>query len=500
MRRTKIGESRDDCLDLSPFHLRRKLLNHADKVMTFRFFLFSFFLLGSILAAKEIRLTPKSELKAILKEVEPGDSLILTNGIWKDVKLRFERVMGTIDAPIYIRAESPGEVVLTGTSQMWLSGEHVTVSGLSFLNPEGVSDVFEFRSHSERHAHHCRVTDCSFEQTESTGKKTSRWMNVYGTHNRVDHCYFAGKQNKGTTFVVWVAEKAGSHRIDHNHFGPRPKLGKNGGETIRIGTSESSKLVNRTVVELNYFERCDGEGEVISNKSCENIYRYNLFERCAGALTLRHGDRCLVDGNVFLGHEKEGTGGVRIIGEDHVVTNNYFESLRGDAERAAISLMNGIPDSPLNGYAPVRKALIAHNTVIDCKVTMEFGVSASKKVSVVPADCRVSHNAFIPGKWELFRVHEKPANFTWVGNKYQSGKTRGADLVNIERVDIKLSRGLDGLLRPLAAGSLAAPEESLVQRDIDGEVRNARIAGCDDPETKVSRRDTEISSGPSWRK
>ena len=457
------------------------------------------FLVGDV-SAVEIRITPGSDLKPILKQVRPGDVIVLANGTWTDPELTFESLSGTAEQPILIRAESAGQVVLTGAIEFRVSGTHVTVSGLSILNPSGTSDVFEFRTKSSIHAHHCRITDCSFEQTEPGSDKESRWMNIYGTSNRVDHCYFAGKTNAGTTLVVWVAETPGSHRIDHNHFGPRPELGKNGGETIRIGTSEVSEFVNKTIVEENYFDRCNGEAEIVSNKSCENIYRHNLFERSEGALTLRHGHRCLVDGNIFLGHEVKRTGGVRIIGSDHRVTNNYFEGLRGDAERAAICLMNGIPNSPLNGYAPVRNALIAHNTVIDCKVSMEIGLSPSKNVTVVPSDCRVSHNAFLPGKWELFRVKNEPSRFTWIGNKYQSGTTRGADLVALERVDIKLTRGQDGILRPSDSKSLHTDQPSDVKIDIDGEIRKSDLAGCDDPSTPVTIRDLAKSTGPSWRR
>ena len=81
-----------------------------------------------------------------------------------------------------------------------------------------------------------------------------------------------------------------------------------------------------------------------------------------------------------------GTGGVRIIGQGHSVTNNYFEGLRGDAERAAICLMNGVPNGSLNSYAPVRQALIAQNTFIDCKVSIEFSVGSGRTQSAVPTD------------------------------------------------------------------------------------------------------------------
>lgn len=447
---------------------------------------------------KEFRIEPGVDLKPILKQVRAGDSIVMADGTWTDSELRFEQLPGTQAAPITIRAESPGGVVLTGAVAFRVSGTHIVVSGLTFLNTSRSSNVFEFRTHSERHAHHSRIMDCWFEQSAATDSKESRWLNVYGTHNRVDHCYLAGKRNRGPSLVVWVSDTPGRHRIDHNHFGPRPELGRNGGETIRIGTSDTSELDCLSIVEENYFDRCNGEGEIVSNKSCGNLYRHNLFERCEGALTLRHGHRCVVDGNVFLGHTVRRTGGVRIIGSQHRVINNYFEGLRGDAERAGVCFMNGLPNSPLNGYAPVRDALVAHNTFIDCKVSMEFGVGSDEN-SVTASNCVVSHNVFVPTKWELFRVHQPPVDFTWKHNKYQAGKTRGADLVSIERVNIELSRASDGLLRPKETDVLRVAERSSVENDIDGTIRKVTLAGCDDPTNPIVDRQLATTTGPRWK-
>ena len=145
-------------------------------------------------------------------------------------------------------------------------------------------------------------------------------------------------------------------------------------------------------------------------------------------------------------------------------------------------------------------SVIAHNTIIDCKVSMEFGVGFNKKVTVVPSDCIVSHNAFLPGKWELFRVQNEPANFTWVGNRCQSGETRGAKLVEIERVSIELDRGADGLLRPTNTTGLETGKQSDIETDIDGEPRRPGLAGCDDPSTSVTVRKLATSTGPRWRR
>ena len=457
--------------------------------------------LASIVVAEDFPITPDTDLKSVLKQVTAGDSIVLENGSWRDAKLQLERLHGTADAPIHVRAQTAGQVVFSGTTELRVSGQHVVVSGLVFRESHGVSDVVQLRTHSQRHAHHCRLTDCVFEQTpDSETGIESRWLSVYGTHNRIDHCYFAGKKNRGPTLVVWVGEASEEHRIDHNHFGPRPELGRNGGETIRIGTSDVSEFNCRSVVEANYFHRCNGEAEIISNKSCENIYRYNVFEECSGALTLRHGHRCLVDGNVFLGRKQRGTGGVRIIGQGHSVTNNYFEGLRGDAERAAICLMNGIPKGPLNSFAPVREAVVAHNTFVDCKVSMEFGVGAGTKQSAAPTDCRITHNLFLPGKWPLFRVHAEPVACGWGGNKHQQGRSHEDQLVEFERLDLLLQRAVDGLLRPTTPQPLRTGAASHVEQDIDGVSRgDVSLAGCDEPNTPMRRWPSAANTGPTWR-
>ena len=450
--------------------------------------------------ATEHWLSPTSNLKAMIKQVAAGDTIVLQDGVWADADLTFDQMCGTSEAPIAIRAQTPGKVVFTGKSRFRFSGVHVVVSGFVFRNCGEISDVMQLRSHSERLAHHCRVTECAFEHTEGNpSAMKSRWLSLYGTHNRVDHCFFEGKVNHGTTLVVWVGEQPGEHRIDHNHFGERPPLGRNGGETIRIGTSDVSERIERSVVENNYFFRCDGEAEIVSNKSCGNVYRHNVFDECSGALTLRHGHACVVDGNVFLGRQKSGTGGVRIIGSDHVVTNNYMEGLRGDAERAALSMMNGVPNSPLDLYSPVRNAIVRYNTFVDCKVTMEFGVGAGQEQSVPPRNCQITHNIMQPGKWELFRFRVRPIGFNWESNFVEPGKKQQDRWAGVTTRTMGLRRDADALMRPTQSERLVVAGTPSVSIDIDGNPRKRACAGCDDPEGPIAPIASPLSTGPAWR-
>ncbi len=338
------------------------------------------------------------EFREAVRHAQPGDTITMANGIWHDADLVFD-ADGAKGDSIIVRAEIPGEVILTGQSSLRIGGQYLKVEGLWFHR--GALDrghVIAFRTN--RAARHSRITNCAVtEFNPDNWLLQYKWVSLYGTHNRVDHCHFAGKTHDGATLVVWLedppADEPNYHRIDHNHFGYRPELGKNGGETIRIGTSSRSMQDSYTVVEHNLFERTDGEHEIISNKSGHNTYRHNTFLEAQGALTLRHGNHAIIRENWFLGRGKPGTGGIRVIGEDHLVTHNYFSELEGDSSRASLSVMNGIPNSPLNRYFQVKRPIITHNTFVGTRVSILFGLGADGEKTLLPEDVLFGHNVII---------------------------------------------------------------------------------------------------------
>jgi poly(beta-D-mannuronate) lyase len=379
-----------------------------------------FFLFPIYALCRDIPVADSSMLKTAAAEAKPGDSLVLRNGEWRDTKLIFKG-QGTAEAPITLRAESPGKTVFTGASALRIGGVYLVVEGLSFQNPDAsVGDTVEFRIDSKLQASHCRVTNCELVQSVSAEKsdvKESRWIGIYGIDNRLDHCRVQGKTNKGATAVVWLQEgKKAAHHIDHNYFGPREALGKNGGETLRVGDSESSMQTAGCLVEANYFERCNGELECISNKSCGNVYRGNVFDAVSGTLTLRHGNGCLVEVNVFIGRGEKGTGGIRIIGEDHIVRSNYLDGLRGDDARSGITMMLGIPNSPANGYFQVKRARVEANILVDCKHPLMLGYKG-KTASLPPVECVMSKNLILAMSGSV--VIDAPGDISgirWEGN------------------------------------------------------------------------------------
>jgi len=393
--------------------------------------------LVSLVQAKDIHVTDPAALPA----AQPGDALILPEGEFKDVELLFVG-RGLKEAPITLKAATPGKTLFTGKSTLRLSGEYLVIEGLHFKEPDPqISDLILFRKDSKTLASHCRLTNCAITSTlKEDGKQECRWLGLYGQANRVDHCVFDGKTGKGTTFVVWLGKEGdGGHQIDHNYFGPREKLGKNGGETIRLGDSKTSMMTGGCIVEHNLFEKCNGEAECISNKSCGNIYRENTFLEVSGTLTLRHGNGCTVERNVFIGNEVNGTGGVRVIGEDHTVKGNYFENLTGDDARASICLMMGIPNSPANRYFQVKRTKIIGNIIVNSEHPILIGLEDDQTATLAPVDTVFEDNKVSSPKHTVVEARCDLSGITWKGNIF-NGKELGIPATKgIELTEPKIS-------------------------------------------------------------
>lgn len=359
-----------------------------------------------------------------------GDTLVWTNGEYTGKVLTLQG-NGTAAAPIVLRAQTPGQVQLTTKSRLTFDGTYIEVQGFVFQGTNTSTDhVVSFTSASS----HCRMTDCcieSFNPTDAT--KDFKWVSLKGQQNRVDHCHFENKTNAGTLLVVWLETGiVPQHTIDHNRFYRRvanvDDKGKelNGQEIIRIGDSNTSMQTAACVVEYNLFEECDGEIETISNKSCGNIYRHNTFLACAGTLTFRHGNNCTADGNYFLGNGKSSTGGIRIIGEDHTVTNNHFQDLNGNNYRAAVSIIRGKENSALNEYFQVKNARVSENTFVNCHEALCVNYHSSSECTLLAQNIRIEDNIVYNDASNksnrIVTIATSGGSVTWSGNSYNAGK------------------------------------------------------------------------------
>jgi len=336
-----------------------------------------------------------SDLNSKLKKVLPGDTITMLNGVWTNVQLIFE-ADGAEGKPIVLIAETPGKVIIEGESALVLSGDYLHVSGLLFTggySPFGA--VISFAKNSKNPSNYCRVTNCAivdFSKSERFDK--DNWVAVFGKHNRFDHNYLAGKLNAGVTLAVYLnntLSQENHNRIDHNYFGERKRLGSNGGETLRVGTSTYSLISANTTIEDNYFERCNGEVEALSIKATNCVIRRNAFFETEGCFALRHGNNNQVYGNLFIGNGKPATAGLRVINAGHDIHDNYFFRLKGERFRSALAVMNGVPNSAINRYHQVKDAKIYNNTFIDCS-SIEFGTGSDSERTATPLNTTFSNN------------------------------------------------------------------------------------------------------------
>lgn len=335
------------------------------------------------------------ELNEAIANAQPGTNIIMADGAWDDVQIRFTG-KGTERQPITLRAQTPGKVIIQGESDLKLAGEYLIVDGLYFTNGSSPSEaVIQFYVDEDHLANHSRVTNCVIKDYNQPQRdQQDFWVLFKGRYNQLDHCYLAGKSNRGPTVRINLSGNESIknyHRINNNHFGPRPPKGGPSAETMQLGTSGTSMTPSHTLVENNLFDRCNGEVEIISSKSNFNEFRNNVFYKSEGSLVTRHGNYCTIDGNYFIGDEgSPHIGGIRLIGTGHWVTNNYFYNLNGEMFRAPLAVMNGIRRSAINRYIQVTDVVVAFNTWVNCTSPWQFGVGSNvdQKDVLPPSEIR----------------------------------------------------------------------------------------------------------------
>ena len=444
-------------------------------------------------ASRTIPVSSVAALREALARARPGDVIELSRGTYPDAGTIVIERGGAEGQPVTVRARPRGYVVFTGAAGFVVKrSAHVVLEGFVFETAAGPAVKLE----SSRHV---RVTRNVFRLRETAPGSWVRVAEASGAtapashHNRIDHNRFEGKSQPGNFVTIdgtdEPAARSSTHdRIDHNHFrNTQPRI-PNGKEAVRLGWSAMSRSSGFTTVEHNLFEECDGDPEIVSVKSCDDTIRFNTFRRSRGAVTLRSGNRGTLEGNYFFGEGVDGTGGVRIHGDDHRVVNNYFEGLRGTGFTAPIAICSGNADSVDSQdwklHHRTRRAVVAFNTLVDNARGIEIGYGLAGHTRA-PANLLVAWNLVTASEADLVRVHAAPEGLEWRGNLAwptgAAGLGVGAE-TGITVADPLLAMS-DGLWRPLPASPAidgAAAGLRIVTRDIEGQARATPDIGADE--------------------
>lgn len=358
--------------------------------------------------------------------LNPGDIVEVLDGSYNSGSITVES-SGTVNNPIIIRSKNIGGAILTGDTDFTFEQcEYIQLEGFDFQSSSYTAVKLEA-------CNNIRITRNFFHLTETAGQN-GKWILIGGIwndpnapshHNRIDHNLFENKHENGNFITIDgqqdpVYQVSQYDLIDHNHFkniGPRAVNEK---ESIRIGLSDLSLSSGHTVVEYNLFEDCDGDPEIISVKSCDDTIRYNTFRRSQGTLSLRSGNRSTVAGNYFFGEGKQGTGGIRIYGNDHQIYNNYFQDLTGSNWDAAITLTNGDYDGEHSGgltsHWRIKRANICFNTLVNNAHNIEIGFTNNGNYGLAPRDVYLSNNLVVGSENQLINIMTSPVNMTWLSN------------------------------------------------------------------------------------
>jgi len=330
------------------------------------FYFTLFILLSNPIFATTYHVNTEQGLEEVVPKLLPGDEIIIANGNYSNWTVQIGS-KGTKARPIVIRAATKGGVVFNGeTSEtiFKITGTYITLSGITFKNCTLIKSANKTGVLVDmNNASNCAITKCVFKN--NTAKIQYSPLIVIsgnGSHNKVEDCLFDGNVDSQDLQVKITKDTAPQFTlITNNKFSNKIKVSwknGNGGECIQIGQDPillGNKEAN-TIVSNNKFYKCDGENEIISNKSSRNQYLRNYFSENDGELVMRGGHDCIVSGNTFAG----GTGGIRINGTGHIVTNNKIDNIK-----TAIRLMYGMAKGKIDTgfYIAASNCTITNNKI-----------------------------------------------------------------------------------------------------------------------------------------
>ena len=366
------------------------------------------------LAANVFYVISTAEFVLAQNSAAEDDSIIWRAGSYSDIFMQIRK------DHLFVVAEDFGAVIFTGASRVDISGDHVTLQGFQFLDGNiGTSDVINISgSHSLITQINIRAYTCyKYLRVREESQFTS-----------ITYCNFENRLNLDDQNILSILvdeNEPGYHKIQYCSFKNFDGVGKDMGiEPIRIGLSTQADHISRSLVEYCYFAQCNGDGEIISSKARQTVYRYNTFENNPLAeLVLRHGSESIVYGNFFL----HGKGGVRVReGQNHYIYNNYFYEL----DDRAIYLQNRDSD-------PLANIHIGFNTFIDCAKIILGGNGNDQ-----PAQVTFANNIFFNSSDPIFEDPTKKE--TWIGNVAFAGLGIPIPSSGITITDPQLERNSEG--------------------------------------------------------
>jgi hyaluronate lyase len=395
-----------------------------------------------------------------LPRLNAGDVVQMNSGTYGAINKTLESSISDDTTaksnPVLVYAVTPGGVVVNAPSKITLSGRGIILAGLDFNANSGIlADYLVGTASGSRYMKlsHLRFNGCA------TGATDGKWIYIQGFYATIEYCTLTERpdtiRNTTVAFMPNLSEGGVAvprmHKVRYCYFGPRYAVPQdtssdadNGFESLRIGVGDVQTYDMQVTVERNVFYRSiwrtdgatAGEPEIISIKSKGNKILNNTILESQGGICFRSGTGSTVEGNFIFGGGYYDTatsialrtasanqGGIRVIGADQIVRNNYIANIVGDGIRAALCVMSGEsdynPGDPANGigntgsYQPADKAKIYNNTFVTCK-EMSLGLLSN--------DSHTNSTGVY--------VAKSPTNVQMFNNVWQGGNSAATSVIN----------------------------------------------------------------------
>jgi poly(beta-D-mannuronate) lyase len=414
--------------------------------------------------ANTIKVSSLANLEKEIATAKPGDRIVLADGIYTSAAPIAVDRQGTAEHPIVISAQTIGGAEITGVGSFAVGNQaqYVVIEGFKFTHAPAIINI-------PAGANHCRISRNLFELA-ITGR--SPYLSVSGSDCEIDHNEFRNKKTEGEMLIVLGpgSDQMAQHIwIHHNYFHDFKSPPANNCSAIQIGLSGRSMASGWSVTEYNLFVKCAGENEgCICNKSCDNTYRFNTFGEGSTELSIRHGNRCQIYSNFFIGCE-----GIRFFGHEHRIYDNYFTLCN-----PAIHIGNGdgiIPPAKLTAHDKPVGEQVVFNTLVNNKRNI---IMQGRNKGLGAGDVVVANN-IIQGGPKAAQISGPMENAVWQGNIVWDNNGGAGDIPEggFTMADPKLeqnSTGEYGLQKSSPAIGAAIGSYPFSTIDVNGRPRGAK--------------------------
>ena len=345
--------------------------------------------------------------------------MVVRNGRYSDWQLVLQH-SGSGDAPIVLRAETPGQVVFTGDTRITIDADHVTVRDFTFVDVPGRQDgmqVVRFMN-----AHHSELRDNLFIRCGSHKFRHIVLIDSGSDDNAVSYNKFVASKGQGVG-IMGHGVPALRNTISYNHFDGTIDDGEdNGQEPIQLGQQGYNEDSYSALVEFNLIENMigDADPEMISVKMRGVLIRHNvlLHDGQGGIreIVLRHAADAVVEKNLLIG------AGIRVFGQNHLVRGNQIIGKAGHP-------VHGIRVPRWAGtYPDTRDVEIVDNVLVDTgRSCISVGQGSDNGVHNQVCNITVHSNKCLSDQGILYSLNGPDgtanfeANLAWGRARYTSG-------------------------------------------------------------------------------